>query len=180
MIGPYDPQLPLVIHPELVYATYLGGPDQDEIRALVVGPDSDVYLAGFTSCEFPATSGSFQQSARGKWDGLVARFNASGLVYATYLGSSEEDEATGIAVDAQGNAYITGVTGGPTQTSSDFPTTPGALQTKSGGNADAFVTKLSGDGTVLVYSTYLGGDGWENPSGGWEEALQSTPAETRS
>src|SRR5437660_7898279 len=74
------------------------------------------------------------------------------LAYSTLLGGSNDDRGFGIAVDAAGNAYVTGGTG-----SSDFPTTAGAFQTTLGGSSDAFVTKLDPTGTALVYSTYLGG-----------------------
>src|SRR5262245_44724759 len=78
------------------------------------------------------------------------------LVYSTFLGGSGNESASGIAVDAAGNAYVTGVT-----SSLNFPTTLGAVQTASGGGgfADAFVTKLDPTGSTLVYSTYLGGSG---------------------
>jgi hypothetical protein len=76
------------------------------------------------------------------------------LVYSTYLGGNGDDSGNGIAVDAAGNAYITGST-----TSSNFPTTTGAFQTTNHGGEDAFVTKLNPTGTGLVYSTYLGGSG---------------------
>jgi hypothetical protein len=77
------------------------------------------------------------------------------LVYSTYLGGSGFDAGVGIAVDASGNAYVTGQTG-----STNFPTTPGAFQTTYGGGSfDAFITKLNPTGTALVYSTYLGGSG---------------------
>ena len=74
------------------------------------------------------------------------------LVYSTYLGGSDEDVGFGIAVDAAGNAYVTGET-----SSTDFPTTAGAAQTTYAGGSDAFVTKLDATGSGLVYSTYLGG-----------------------
>ena len=84
----------------------------------------------------------------------MTKLNAAGtaLVYSTYLGGSGDDFGTGIAVDAAGNAYVTGL-----HPSGNFPTTPGAFQTTFGGGPDAFVTKLNTAGTALVYSTYLGG-----------------------
>jgi len=78
--------------------------------------------------------------------------DGSALVYSTYLGGSSEDEGFGIAVDAAGNAYLTG-----DASSADFPTTPGAFQTTIGGGFDAFVTELNTSGTAMVYSTYVGG-----------------------
>ncbi|HEV3279964.1 MAG TPA: SBBP repeat-containing protein, partial [Terriglobia bacterium] len=75
------------------------------------------------------------------------------LVYSTYLGGSGGDVGYGIGVDSLGDAYVAGVTN-----STDFPTaTP--EQGSSGGNGDAFVSKLNPDGSGLVFSTYLGGSG---------------------
>ena len=80
------------------------------------------------------------------------------LDYSTYLGGSDDDVGVGVAVDAAGHAYVTGYT-----LSANFPVTPGAYQTSFGGDPypDAFVAKLSADGAGLVYSTYLGGSGYE-------------------
>lgn len=76
------------------------------------------------------------------------------LFYSTYLGGSNFDEGRAIAVDAAGNAYVTGYTD-----SINFPTTTGALQTTSTGTRDAFVTKLNPSGSGVIYSSYLGGNG---------------------
>jgi hypothetical protein len=75
--------------------------------------------------------------------------------YATYLGGNAYEDARGIAVDAQGNAYVAGLT-----TSTNFPT-QNAFQPQNGGTYDAFVAKFSPDGSTLIYSTYLGGNGDE-------------------
>ena len=75
------------------------------------------------------------------------------LSYSTYLGGSSDDVGDGIAVDAAGDAYVTGYT-----SSTNFPTTAGAFQSSLGGAMNAFVTKLNAAGTALVYSTYLGGN----------------------
>jgi hypothetical protein len=74
------------------------------------------------------------------------------LVYSTYIGGSDWDYGSAIAVDGSGNAYVTGATNSP-----DYDVTPGAFQTTKGGNSDVFVTKLNATGTALVYSTYIGG-----------------------
>ncbi len=76
------------------------------------------------------------------------------VTYATYLGGTLEDDAYGIAIDANGEAYVTGQT-----TSTDFPTVAGGVKTTNSGVFDAFVTKISADGSSLVYSTYIGGSG---------------------
>ena len=81
------------------------------------------------------------------------------LVYSTYLGGSGDDQASGIAVDSAGNAYVTGVT-----SSTNFPTaTP--LQGANAGYSDVFIAKLNATGLALVYSTYLGGNGSDNGDG---------------
>jgi len=83
------------------------------------------------------------------------------LIYSTYIGGSLSDGGRGIAVDASGNAYVTGYTD-----STDFPTTPGAYDTSyNGGDYDVFITKINSTGTDLVYSTYLGGSGYDFSSG---------------
>src|SRR5207237_829940 len=95
----------------------------------------------------------------GGQDGFVAKLNANGnaLIYSTYLGGSANDGARGIALDGQANAYVTGEAG-----STNFPTTPGAFQTSfGGGNTTPFVSKLNVNGNALLYSTYLGGNGFD-------------------
>jgi hypothetical protein len=109
------------------------------------------------------TAGAFQTTFSGIVDAFVTKLNSTGsaLVYSTYLGGSGSDGSSGIAVDTQGNAYVTGVTG-----SIDFPTTAGAFHTSfGGGDSDAFVTKLNPTGTALVDSTFLGGSGSDQSFG---------------
>jgi hypothetical protein len=140
----------------LVYSTYLGGSDFDRVLDIAVDDAGSAYVSGATtSTDFPTTAGAAQTTyAGGFFDVYVTRLNAagSGLVYSTYLGGSTGEFGVGIAVDGAGSAYVTGDT-----SSTDFPTTPGAAQTTSAGNGDAFVTKLNAAGSELVYSTYLGG-----------------------
>jgi len=157
-VAGYDPRIPLVIDPVLVYSTYLGGNGVDLGGGIAVDSSGNTYVAGQTSStNFPTTAGAFQTSYAGGTDAFVAKLNASGtaLVYSTYLGGSGTDVGAGIAVDSSSNAYLIGYT-----QSTDFPITPGAFQTTFGGGVhNAFVTKLNASGSALIYSTYLGGSG---------------------
>jgi hypothetical protein len=152
-VGNYDTAKPLIIDPAISYSTLLGGSGADAANALAVDSTGAAYLAGFTeSTNFPTANPVQNFNARGT-DVFVAKLNpaGSGLVYCTYLGGSGDDEANGIAVDAAGEAYVTGSTA-----SQDFPVV-GPLQQKLAGERNAFVLKLSAVGNSLVYSTYLGG-----------------------
>jgi hypothetical protein len=159
----YDKTRPLVIDPVLVYSTYLGGSSDDWAMAIAVDAWGKPYVTGFTySSDFPTTSGAFQTTFGGGTDVFVTKLNATGsaLVYSTYLGGSGADAGNGIAIDASGNAYVTGST-----ESSNFPTTSGAFQTTYGGGGDAFACKLDASGAHLLYSTYLGGSRDDSASG---------------
>src|SRR5262249_15732914 len=111
-----------------------------------------------TSSNFPTTVGAFKTFKSNNEDAFVTRLNSAGssLVYSTYLGGNVNDEGMGIVVDSAGNAYVTGFT-----TSTDFPTV-NPLQSNLGNSwwsdSDAFVSKLNSAGSILGYSTYLGGN----------------------
>jgi hypothetical protein len=158
-LGEYDRTRPLVIDPVLSYSTYLGGGNSDKGLALAVDAGGDAYVAGSTvSTDFPATAGALQQSQGGtatRGDAFVAKLDPSGstLLFATYIGGGGGDEARGIALDADGNAYLTGRTD-----SSNFPMVNALFGTPRG-DVDAFLLKLDSTGSALVYSTYLGGQG---------------------
>ncbi len=149
----------------LVYSTYLGGSSVgigDVANGVAVDSSDNAYVTGQTfSSSFHTTTGVVQASCNsctsGNSNAFVTVINPTGpaYVYSTFLGGSGKDGGVGIAVDSTG-AYVTGGT-----TSSDFPTTTGALRTTYATNADAFVTKLNPAGTALVYSTYLGGSGFD-------------------
>jgi hypothetical protein len=143
----------------LAYSTFLGGSGYDEGYGIAVDTLGNTYVTGFaTSADFPTTSGAFQTSLAGSQNAFITKLNPGGsaLVYSTYLGGSGDDEGAGVVVDSLGNAFVTGDT-----LSSNFPTTVQAFQTIYGGSDDAFVTKLNPSGSSLVYSTYLGGSGYD-------------------
>jgi hypothetical protein len=138
----------------LVFSTYLGGSGQDEARSVAVDSAGGIYVAGNTySSNFPTLS-AFQTMNAGGQDGFLAKFSAGGSrLYSTLLGGQADDRINAVAVDAAGQAYVTGGT-----SSANFPVA-GALQPSLAGGQDAFVTKVSAAGSQLIYSTYLGGSG---------------------
>ena len=167
VLGSYDPSQPLVIDPSLAYSTYLGGglgipvPSTDDSgEAIAVDSEGNAYVTGFTlALDFPTTAGSFNPTPNcpcPNTHAFVTKLNATGtaLIYSTFLDTSTRGE--GIAVDMEGNAYVTGQTQSP-----NFPTTTGAFDTTHNGAADTFVAKLDAMGATLLYSTYLGGGGNE-------------------
>jgi hypothetical protein len=160
-VGAYDPALPLVIDPVLAYSTYLGGSVIDNGYGIALDNDGNVYLTGQTSsADFPISNSAFQPVFGGFQNAFVTKLDptCTTILYSTFIGGSHADRATGIAVDGDGNAYITGRT-----MSTDFLVTPGAFSTNyQGGDTDAFVSKLAPGGDSLVYSTYLGGEGNDN------------------
>lgn len=154
-IAAYDAAYPLVIDPVLEYSTFVGGSGGEPVYGMAV-EDGEVYVTGHSHSptDFPSTPGVYDPNNDLHGDVYVVKLNAegSGLVYATFLGGSYGEDGYGIAVE-QGEAYVTGLT-----VSSDFPTTSSAYDTSfNGGRTDVFVTKLSADGSSLVYSTLLGG-----------------------
>jgi photosystem II stability/assembly factor-like uncharacterized protein len=143
--------------PAFAFSTYLGRRLVHYVNGIAVDFTGNTYVVGSTnSTDFPTTPGAFQTSYAGKdfangADVFVTKFGPDGsLIYSTYLGGSDNEQAFGIAVDASGNAYVAGLTG-----SKSFPTTPGALRTNFVNFATVFLTKLNAAGNGLVYSTFL-------------------------
>ncbi|MFB3897894.1 MAG: SBBP repeat-containing protein, partial [bacterium] len=143
----------------LVYSTFLGGNSYDYLPKIALDDSGNAYITGVTaSTDFPTTIGAWDTNLDGYDDVFVTELNSTGtgLIYSTYLGGSSNDIAWGNAIDTSGNIYITGETD-----SNDFPTTFGAWDTSLSGPKNAFVTKLNPSGTALVYSTYLGGNNYD-------------------
>jgi hypothetical protein len=152
----------------LVYSTYLGGTAADIAFAIAVDGSGNAYVTGSaTSTNFP-TLNPFQPTIAGPQSAFVTKLNptlagAASLVYSTYLGGTGSDRGAGIAVDTNGNAYVTGATG-----SVNFPTKNPIQVATGGGLSDAFVTKLNpalAGAASLIYSTYLGGLGTDVGNG---------------
>ncbi|MCX7980546.1 MAG: SBBP repeat-containing protein [Bacteroidia bacterium] len=143
----------------VAYSTFLGGSTSERGSDIVVDASGNAYITGYAyfsySANFPVTSSAYDQSHNGAQDVFVTKLSPDGssLTYSTFLGGGSSDYGIAIAIDASGSAYITGTT-----FASGFPTTSGAYdQSYNGGYGDAFVTKLSPDGSTLAYCTFLGG-----------------------
>ncbi len=153
----------------LVYSTYLGGSGSDYGSGIALDGAGNAYVTGSTgSTDFP-TQNTYHDSLGGSSvDAFVTKIDttqsgAASLVYSTYLGGSEWDEGYGIAVDGTGNAYVTGGT-----LSTDFPTQnpyQGTCSSCLNHAFDVFVTKFNTAGSALIYSTYLGGSGYDRGFG---------------
>lgn len=142
-------------------ATYVGGSRGDFATAVAVHPvTGDVYVTGSTnSTNFPQTAGGAQPVRNGPQDAFLARLNAAltSLSQATYLGGSDVDVATALAIHpGTGDLYVAGNTG-----STNFPSTEGGAQPTLVGGSDAFVARLPASLTSLTQATYLGGSDGE-------------------
>jgi hypothetical protein len=149
----YDSSKPLVIDPVLLYSTYLGGSGTNQPTGIAVDNSGNVYVTGFTdSADFPlANLGTLPP---GIDHVFVAKLDASGsnLIYADYIGGNSQDYGYALGLDSANEVYVTGST-----QSSNFPTVQ-AYQGGQPGPFSGFVTKISADGSSLLYSTYLGGN----------------------
>jgi hypothetical protein len=141
----------------LSYSTFTGG-SSEVVRGVAVLGD-DAFVTGYTlSTVLPVTAGAFDTTANGNGDGFVFRFNqnGTGVHYGAYLGGTELDGGNAIDTDPLGGAYVTGWT-----ESANFPTTVTAFDTSYNGNQDAYVTRISPDGSTIDYSSFLGGSAYD-------------------
>lgn len=140
---------------QVLASTYLGGATDDSANSIAIDPRGNIYVAGETeSLDFPTTHSAYETSFR-NGDAFVSRLNGNltKLLASTFLGGADDDVCNSIAIDPGGNVYMAGHTA-----SSDFPTTPDSYCTSKSVYFDAFITKLSGDLTNLLASTFLGGN----------------------
>ncbi len=150
--------------PSYTFSTYLGGGDCDVANSVATDTSGNVYVTGRTgSADFP-TANAFQPNFSGaqfNFDAFVTKFTPDGaFIYSTYLGGGSSDTGFGIAADASGNAYVTGIT-----SSINFPTQNPIQANNAGFDGDVFVSKFNSTGSALVYSTYLGGSGFDSGRG---------------
>jgi Bacterial Ig-like domain (group 3)/Beta-propeller repeat len=171
----------------LVYSTYLGGETDSVSEGLAIDSGGNAYVAGYTSdTDFPVTTGAFQTvnnadtntttSPDSNQNGFLTKINSTGtaLVYSTYLGGSTGpwggDQIYDLALDSSDDAYVIG-----SAMSNNFPVTSNAYQSANRGSthccdyltytSNAFLTEFNPAGSALIYSTYLGGTGTQNPAG---------------
>jgi len=152
----YDKNRPLTIDPTVTFSSFLGGTDTDSGTGIALDLDGNLLICGETSSlDFPVV-GAVQGSNAGLSDAFVTKLDPTGstVLYSTYLGGARQDRASGIAVDPSGNAYVVGRTN-----SADFPVANGPFSFFRGGAFDAWLAKLSPDGSQLLFSTYWGGSG---------------------
>ena len=141
---------------ELVYSTYLGGSQDDRAHGITCDANGNVYLTA-PGGVFPLTDNAFQKQNTGMY-AAVMNTKGWGLTFSTYLGVPGGANYThGVALDEDGNIYLVGNTTNP-----NFPTTEGAFDRTFHGptnesHGDAFVMKLSPDGSQVIYSTFIGG-----------------------
>ncbi|MBX2898685.1 MAG: gliding motility-associated C-terminal domain-containing protein [Cyclobacteriaceae bacterium] len=166
----YDACYPLTIDPLLIFSTYSGSTADNWGSTATPGEHGSLYSAGVTSHNlggfFPATAGAFQTSIGGAYDVAIIKYDSAGthMLYATYLGGSLGESPHSLIVNENNELLVLGTT-----SSSNFPTTAGAIDnTYNGGvglvnvipyenGSDIFICKLRADGAVLMASTYLGG-----------------------
>ncbi|MHA1983856.1 MAG: SBBP repeat-containing protein [Candidatus Hodarchaeales archaeon] len=161
----------------LIYSTYIGGSEDEINGGLSIDLNNNIYVSGYTeSNDFPVTTNAYDQSYNGKFDMVILKFSSGETMpdYSTYLGGNETDQtfATELAIDSSNNLIIAGST-----RSSDFPVTIDAYDNSYGGGlmippgtgqfccGDIIISKLSENGSNLLYSTFLGGGSGEKVHG---------------
>jgi hypothetical protein len=143
---------------DLLWSTYLGGTSNDGGKSILVDQYDNVVVFGNTkSSDFPITNDAYQLNYGGNYDMFIAKFSPTGLlIYSSYLGKTGDEIVNDAEIDSSGNFVISGGTG-----SSNFPTTLDAEQSTFAGVTDGFLIRLAPDCSSILYSTFLGGSGFD-------------------
>lgn len=159
-LGSYNPEIPLVIDPVLSWSTFFGGSgarsESERAVVLAVNGSNELIIGGETTTpDFPVTAGVFGSAFSGHRDLFIGKLSADGTTFSflTFFGSSGDDRIYDIDLDANENIVFTGEA-----RADDFPISAGAFDT-SHSDDDAFLSKLSADGSALIFSTFVGGSG---------------------
>lgn len=166
----YDSCYPLIIDPLLIFSTFSGSTADNWGSTATPGEKGTLYSSGITNHNrggfFPATTGAFQVSYGGLYDVSILKYDSTGskLVYASYLGGSDNESPHSLIINSKNELFVLGTTG-----SSNFPTSANAFDGNYNGGvgdvnvfaynngSDIFVARISPDGNSLLSSTYLGG-----------------------
>ena len=157
--GTWDLRYELVLDPELVWSSYLGSSATEFGYDIAIDGDGNAWVSGETTGS-SWVSGGFDTSFNGSWDAFVAKINANGtLAWTSYLGGSDYDSGEAIAIDGEGNAWVTGDTRSSGWVIGGFDTTFNDVVGHTFPR-DAYVAKINGSG-MLEWSSYLGGTSWD-------------------
>lgn len=156
----------------LVWSTFIGGNANEQGQAIAVDRAGYLYITGFSeysyTTNFPTTSGAYDPSQNQKKDIIAAKFSPTGdrLIWSTFIGGAADEVGNAIALDALGNVYLTGYT-----SSANFPASAGnnplylpAYDKDYNGGQDVFLAKLSADGKMLWWSSFVGSSNNEESS----------------
>ena len=163
-VGIYDLNLPLVIDPVITYATYFGTPNTEAAFRVTADASGNAYIVGGSNNQgFPITpSTTYYDSGGQSGDVILAKLNAAGnqMIFTTHIGGGQSNTGGGIALDAAGNIYVTGLT-----SSSDFPHTTDLTTDAILPNENCFVMKLNPSASQVIYSTLIGGSNFDGCNG---------------
>jgi len=144
----------------LLHSTYVGGSDMDQGKSIAIDNEGIAYVTGYTkSIDFPTTDNAYDKKKSGAYDCIIIKLSADGssLLYSTFIGGKVNEFGGSIVLDTEGNVYISGET-----SSGNFPTTANAFdKSYNGGDSDCFISKLSEDGSTILYSTFIGGSDYD-------------------